>query len=211
MTPSLLLVAALLAAPADTTVADSTATVVATLAPVARPAGIAVPQPPVARSDTTRPRRRAVEVSDAYATRLAIHRYASYTMLPLFAAQYVLGDRLLDQKGDLYAGRRTTPVDDGLRTTHTGVAIGVATLFTVNTVTGLWNLYESRKITEGRGRRTLHTVLMLASDAGFVATGVMGSRANDRGIDEARQHRNVALASMVPAVAGAAIMWFRRD
>ncbi len=199
-----LLAAAALAA-ADTTSADPTST----FTPIARPAGIEVP-PLASASDTTRPRRRAVEVSDAYARRLAVHRYASYTMLPLFAAQYVLGDRLLDQKEALYAGRRTS-TDDGLRSAHTAVAIGVGALFTVNTVTGLWNLYESRTVEPGRGRRTLHTILMLASDAGFVATGVLGSRAGDRGVDEARRHRNVALASMGPAVAGAAIMWFRRD
>lgn len=159
-------------------------------------------------ADTTRP--RAVQVSDAYARRLAIHRYASYAMLPLFATQYVLGDRLIDQKDALYAGRRTEPVGDGLRGAHVATAIGVATLFTVNTVTGLWNLYDGRGTTEGRGIRTAHTVLMLLADAGFVATGVVGNRATEHGPSEARQHRDVALGAMSVAAVGATLMWLRR-
>jgi len=49
-------------------------------------------------SDTPDTRRRvhAVEYSDAYNTRLTIHRLGSYTVLPLVGVEYYLGDRLLN-------------------------------------------------------------------------------------------------------------------
>lgn len=178
-----------------------------TTAPV-DPAIFAMIQPPA--DTTTRRRRRAVQYGDWYARRLTIHRIGSYTMLPLFATQYVLGDRILTQKRDAFDGRGTG-VSEGTRTAHQLAAGGVATLFGVNTVTGLWNLYESRQTVEGRRKRTVHAVLMLAADAGFVATGVLGARAGDRGVSQAETHRNVALGSMALSTASAAMMWFFRD
>ena len=159
-------------------------------------------------ADTVRRRPRAVEYSEGYGRRLAVHRYASYTMVPLFAAQYVLGSRLLDQKNDLFAGRRNEPIDGGLRTAHNVTAAGVGVLFAVNTVTGVWNFREARRDPNGRGRRTAHALLMLAADGGFATTGLLGSRASDNTPRQARQHRNVALGSMAVAAAGASIMWF---
>ena len=50
----------------------------------------------VAVSDTPRVRPHAIEYSDAYNTRLTIHRWGSCTMLPLFASEYYLGNRLLN-------------------------------------------------------------------------------------------------------------------
>ena len=158
-------------------------------------------------SDTAARRRRAVTYSEAYGTRLVVHRYASYAMLPVFATQYVLGDRLLQQKQDVFAGARTVPVDAGLRRTHAAVAIGLASIFAVNTVTGVWNLYEARDDPARRGLRTTHALTMLAADAGFVAVGVLGGRARDGNPADARQHRGVALGSMAVATAGAALMW----
>ena len=156
-------------------------------------------------------RRRAAAQGDWYGRRLTIHRYGSYVMLPLFIAQYTLGSKIFGQKEDQFAGRRLTPIDDGLRNSHRVVAGGVGALFLVNTTTGLWNLIEIRKEPEGRGRRTLHALTMLAADAGFVTTGILGARASDSGMQEARTHRNVALTSFGVATAGAALMWFRRD
>lgn len=149
-------------------------------------------------ADTTRPRRVAVEYSDAYATRLTIHRVASYTMLPLFGAEYILGQRLLDHSSS------TT------RNQHAVVAGAMATLFGVNTITGVWNWWEGRNDENGRTRRTVHTVLMLAADAGFVATGVLANSASGSH-DKALTHRNVAIGSMGIATIGTAIMWFWKD
>ena len=59
----------------------------------------------VSSQDTvpTRRRARAVEVSDAYELRLRIHRYAAYSVIPLFIVQSVAGNQLY--QGDR-AGRR---------------------------------------------------------------------------------------------------------
>lgn len=149
-------------------------------------------------ADTTRPRRVAVEYSDAYATRLTIHRVASYAMLPLFGAEYILGQKLLDNSTSSTGNQ------------HSLVAGAVATLFGVNTITGAWNWWEARNDENGRTRRTVHTVLMLAADAGFAATGMLANSASGSH-DKALTHRNVALGSMGVATIGTAIMWFWKD
>ncbi|HEV2147059.1 MAG TPA: hypothetical protein VGR37_06635 [Longimicrobiaceae bacterium] len=145
----------------------------------------------------TIPPPAVVEYSDWYGRRLAIHRAASYTMLPLFAAQYTAGQRMY--------GNPALPGDDWARRAHRPLAYAVAGLFTLNTATGVWNLWEGRKEPEGRGRRTLHAVLMLAADAGFTATGVLGDRAANQG-GSRTMHRNVALGSMATAIAGYLVM-----
>jgi hypothetical protein len=161
----------------------------------------------IAVHDTVPHRRRAVVYSDAYGTRLTIHRYASYAMLPVFGAQYLLGDRLLRQKEELFAGTRSADIDAGLRRTHAVVAAGLASLFLVNTTTGLWNMYEARNDPAGRGLRNAHALTMLAADAGFVAVAVLGAQATDRAPVDARRHRTVALGSMALSTGGAAMMW----
>lgn len=182
------------------------------LALAANAAAAPVGATPPAPRDTIVPRRpRAVEISDAYARRLAVHRVGSYVMVPLFAAQYALGDRLLDQKRDVFAGRRDGPPSAGLRRTHAATAAGVGVLFVVNTVTGALNWREGRREPTGRTRRTVHALTMLAADAGFVATGVVGARATDGSPADARRHRNVALGAMGVATVGAAMMWLWRQ
>ena len=188
------------AAPADTVVQPADAS------PVARPVAATTDR---AADDTTRPRRHAVEVSDAYATRLAIHRWASYTMPPLFVAEYVLGQKMLNERTDAVQGRGNG-VNPNTRTAHQIVAGGVAALFGINTITGVWNLYETRHQEDGRTLRVVHSVLMLASDAGFAATGLVASNASRGTVDDARLHRNVAIAAMVPATVGAAMMWINQ-
>ncbi|HET7232154.1 MAG TPA: hypothetical protein VFJ16_19260 [Longimicrobium sp.] len=158
------------------------------------PSPAVVPVAPVARADTGQP--RAFEYSDAYGTRLAIHRIASYAMIPLFAAQYAAGDQLM---------RKGSSAPGWARSSHGALAAGVAALFTVNTVTGGWNLIEARHDPEGRTRRTLHGVLMLAADAGFTATGLLANRAeNDAGARDL--HRTVAIGSMGVSLLSYAIM-----
>jgi hypothetical protein len=145
-------------------------------------------------ADTVR-RRHAIQYSDAYAVRLQIHRIGSYTMLPLFAAEYALGQNLLNDSRP----------PSWLKPTHVGVALGVGALFTVNTVTGVLNLWESRSDPADRTRRWLHASLMLASDAGFVWTGAIGQ--NSRTSDARQRHKNVALASIGLSTAGTVMMW----
>ncbi len=159
-------------------------------------------------SATKRKRPRAIEFSRAYDIRLRIHRYGSYTMLPLFATQYTLGSQLLKQREDIQNGTRREGVTHSLNRAHLYTGIGIGALFVSNTTTGLWNLYDQRHNTENRGIRTAHVLTMLLADAGFVATGRMGVNARSGSLADARRHRNVAIASMSVATIGAAMMWF---
>jgi hypothetical protein len=141
---------------------------------------------------------QAIEHSDAYYTRLTIHRYGSYAILPLSALQYYLGSKLIDG---------TT--DSSIKPAHRTTAYAIAGVFAVNTVTGVWNAVEARHDKEGRGRRLLHGGLMLAADAGFAYTGLMLSDdASDLG-EDARRHRNAALVSVGLATTGTLLMWLR--
>lgn len=157
-----------------------------------------------ARRDTGQVRRpRAVEYSDAYYTRLTIHRRGSYAMLPLFAAEYALGQNLMQD---------ASPAS-WMKPTHGLVAGGVGLLFGVNTVTGLWNLWDARQDTTGRTRRTVHSLLMLASEAGFAATAALApgrQQTTDYGtyLHRQRVHRDVAIGSMTLSTLGTALMWF---
>ena len=148
-------------------------------------------------ADTIPRRRHAIQYSDWYEKRLTIHRIGSYTMLPLFGAEYVLGNQLIQG-------------DESYKSAHVAVATGIGALFTVNTVTGAWNWWESRSDPSGRTRRTLHVLTMLASDAGFVWTGAIAGDAQHSN-DNARRHRNVALGSIGVATIGTAMMWLWKD
>jgi hypothetical protein len=151
-------------------------------------------------ADTPRVRRHAVTYSDAYNTRLTIHRIGSYTMLPLFGGEWYLGDRLLNG---------TNP-PSWMKPTHVGVAGALGVLFTVNTVTGAWNLWDSREDPAGRTRRYIHTGLMLASDAGFLWTAAIAGDAKHNH-DAGNRHRDVALGSIGLSTIGTALMWFWKD
>ena len=146
-------------------------------------------------ADTTKKRPRPIEYSDAYNTRLTIHRIGSYTMLPLFAAEYALGQNLMNGNSP-----------DWVRPAHNAVALGVGALFTVNTVTGVWNLWSTRDQPEGRTKRILHSVLMLASDAGFTYTGIVSTDDTKNSSSARTNHRNWAYASMGTALVGYGIM-----
>jgi hypothetical protein len=158
----------------------------------------------LAPADTGERRPRAVEYSDAYYTRLTIHRYASYAELPLFAAEYALGQRILngDRTGDI--------ASSGTRSAHRIVAGGLGALFAVNTVTGVWNLIEARKDPAGRTRRDLHALGMLLADAGFLYTASLAGDARES-VDAANRHRNAAIASIGVATASTLMMWLWKD
>ncbi|MEO7769726.1 MAG: hypothetical protein ABIX19_01770 [Gemmatimonadaceae bacterium] len=147
-------------------------------------------------------RRRSVEVSEWYERRLRIHRYGSYTIYPLFALQAIAGNQL-------YQDPRTAP--DWAKTSHRVGATGLATVFTLNTVTGLWNLWDSRAVEQGRTKRTLHAILMLASDAGFTYAGARLSEDAENSIEKRREHRKWAYGSMATALTGVGLMTVFKD
>ena len=154
-----------------------------------------------AETDTTVTHRRprAIEYSDWYARRLMVHKIGSYVELPLFASEWYLGNKLLNGDGE-----------DSEKNLHGVVAGGLGVLFTVNTITGLWNLYDSRSDPSDRKKKIIHSVLMLASDAGFALTGAV---AGDAGEDEGRGslHQNMAITSMGVATVGTVMMWLWKD
>ena len=181
---------------------DTTATVAA--GPRDLPAGVAL----VAVADTIprRARGKTVQISDAYETRLTIHRIASYATIPLFVAQGLLGAKLYS------ADNGGTSVSDGWRVTHNIVGGAIGVLFAANTVTGSLNWWETRYQPKGRAWRTVHSALMLAADGGlaYAATLGMGSRFTQQ---DRERHKNWAIGSSAVALAGYAMMFsvIRRD
>jgi hypothetical protein len=143
-----------------------------------------------------RPRPVAFEYSDAYHTRRKIHLYASFAMVPLFVTQYALGDSLY------------TNATEDKRTAHIVVGSGIGTLFGINTVTGVWNLWEGRKDPTRRARRLTHGIMMLSADAGFLATAMLAP--GEDGSGNRSTHRAVALTSMGVAVASYVFMLLTR-
>ena len=196
ITPALAFVIAL-AGPADTirVVPDS--------APATIPSRLELPVSLQLEADTTpRRRRKSIEVSEWYERRLRIHRYGAYATIPLFVFQAAAGNELYN-KG--------SGADGWARNGHRVGATALATVFSVNTVTGLWNLWDSRAVPQGRTRRTIHTLLMLASDAGFAYAGIKLSEDAEQSADSRRKHRNLAYTSMGVAVTGAGMMLLWRD
>lgn len=150
--------------------------------------------------DPPDPAPQLIEYSDAYFTRLMIHKWASYLTLPLFGAEYYVGNKLMGNNPPSWA-----------RPTHKALAGGIAGLFVVNTITGGWNLIEGWKDPAGRTSRLIHASLMLLSDAGFVATGMSVPSRDDGlayfpGNNQRQVHRNWATASMVTALVGYVMM-----
>lgn len=165
----------------------------------ARALTAAIPDPQAA----PRPRPMAFEYSDGYRTRLKVHKYASFATLPLFAAQFAVGQKLYNGTGS-----------DSTRSLHGALAAGTGVLFGVNTITGVWNLAEGRKDPNHRTKRMVHGILMAVADAGFVATGLMtpesegGEFGFEGGGTSRSTHRTVALTSMGIATVGYLIMLF---
>ena len=143
-----------------------------------------------------RPRVKAIEVSDWYGKRLTLHRRLSYATIPVFVFQWSAGTQIWDKGPGAPAWARN------------GHGVGAATLagiFTVNTVTGVWNLWESRTA-PGHGRRLLHGVSMLVADAGFTWAGARLSEQAETDFDARRLHRTVALSSIaLTAISGIAM------
>jgi hypothetical protein len=145
----------------------------------------------------TRPRVKAIEVSEWYSRRLAIHRWLSYSTIPLFGFQYAAGNQL-------WTKGQAAP--SWARNGHRVGATALAGVFTVNTVTGLWNLWDSRKAEQGRALRYVHAISMLAADAGFTWAGAKLSEEAETDSDKRALHRQVALTSIGITVASGLMM-----
>ncbi|MEX2152963.1 MAG: hypothetical protein WD825_06450 [Gemmatimonadaceae bacterium] len=155
-------------------------------------------------SDTPPPapsqRVKAIEVSEWYERRLSLHRRLSYTVIPLFAFQYAAGSQIWDKGPD---------APEWAKRGHQIGATALAGVFTVNTVTGLWNLWDSRMVEEGRTRRYLHATSMLLADAGFTWAGAKLSEEAEKDVRKRRLHRTVALSSIGISVTSGLLMKFR--
>ena len=135
--------------------------------------------------------------SDGYRLRATVHKISSLTMVPLLATQGLLGRSLYH-----------TPTQTK-RDWHARVAWGVGGLFAVNTVTGTMNLIEARKDPNGRTLRIAHAALMLAADAGFLATAAMAPEAGGGNFTAQKsRHRAVAFTSAGTATLGYLLMLF---
>src|SRR5215212_5119468 len=186
-TPALALLITL-AGPVDTV------RVVPDSATVAIPSRLELPVSLQSGEDTPpRRRRKSVEIGEWYERRLRIHRYGAYTTIPLFVFQAAAGNELY---------HKSSGAADWARNGHRVGATALATVFSINTVTGLWNLWDSRSAPQGRTRRTIHTLLMLASDAGFTYAGVRLSEQAENNADKRREHRAWAYGSMATALVG---------
>jgi hypothetical protein len=80
-------------------------------------------------------------------------------------------------------------------------------------VTGAWNLFgEGRQDKEGRTLRLVHGLLMMAADAGFVATTLSAPSDHRSGAStfdaDRTKHRNLAIASVSVGTAGYLLMLF---
>jgi hypothetical protein len=123
----------------------------------------------------------------------------SYTVIPIFTAQWIAGERI-------YKHGNEAP--EWANTTHRAGATALAGIFTVNTVTGLWNLWDSRSTPQGRTLRTMHALSMLVADAGFTYAGAKLSKEAETDFNKRREHRTIALTSTGITVASALIMKF---
>jgi hypothetical protein len=159
---------------------------------------------PVPQGDAQPLHAAAIEHSDAYQTRAKIHKYSSFATLPLFAVELALGQSLYNNTPGGNPG--------GNRTAHAFVGAGIVGLFGLNTVTGAWNLFgEGWSDKQGRTRRLVHGLLMMAADVGFLATERSGP--NSRSPRQALTfetdkvtHRNMAIASISVATASYLLM-----
>lgn len=193
-------------APVRSVVADTTVRVASALPPIpiaralmldtslARFAKIAI--------DTPHARPKIIEVSDWYSRRLTIHRWVFYATIPVFAVQWEAGNELFEKSRDAPTWAKTM---------HRVGATALAGMFTVNTVTGAWNWWDSRAVTQGRVFRTIHALTMLGVDAAFTYTGATLSNQAETSAQKRREHRTVALYGIgVTVISGTAMKLWNR-
>jgi hypothetical protein len=196
MRPLLVLVFAVLIVPAHRAAAQDEGPLHAAIAAAASAATLPLsgaddPQSPA-------PRRVAFEYSEAYQTRAKIHKYASIATLPLFATEFALGQSLYNKSSE------------GKKGAHVAIGTGIVGLYGVQAVTGVWNLVEAKKDPNGRKRRVVHSILMLASGAGFAITPMVAPGERERfesgGGGSRGTHRAVAFTSIGIGTAGYLLM-----
>ena len=138
----------------------------------------------------------AIEYSDAHETRAKIHKYASWATLPLLGTEFWLGQKLYDDPNSLTSN---------LRGVHGAVGAGLIGFFSVQSVTGMWNLLEARSA-PGHTKRLVHGLIMLAAEGGLVAAAASapGNSRNDLINFDANRatHRNIAVVSIGVGTAG---------
>jgi hypothetical protein len=153
-------------------------------------------------SQQTAPRPVAIEYSDGHLMRAKIHKYTSLATLPLLATEFYLGQSLYNDPNSLSSGKRGV---------HGAVGAGLIGVFGVNSVTGAWNLLESRQA-PGHTKRLVHGLLMLASEGGFVASAVTAPGGGRNGLvtfdADKSTHRTIAITSIGLATAGYLMMLF---
>ena len=177
---------------------------VATPADTSPPAPAVIPAVPLtvqmpADTGRRRPRPMAIEHSDAYYTRLTIHRDLSYAIYPLYALQYIAGR-------ELWAKSRDAPT--WAKTGHRVGATLLVGVFGANTVTGLWNLWDDRHQADGRVLRTVHALTMLTADAAFsYAGGTLATQAQNS-IAKRREHVAITISAMGLTTLSALMMTF---
>jgi hypothetical protein len=140
---------------------------------------------------------KAFSYDNGHYTRQKIHKYASLATLPLFVAEGIVGEKLMNE----------TNTNNSLRGAHSALTAGMGVLFGAESIFGIWNMWDARKDPNGHSKRMIHGILMLAADAGFVATAVSAPKhqTNAQGvrtIGDASTHRNIAFASMGIATVG---------
>jgi len=146
---------------------------------------------------TPRPRPKVVEISDWYYRRLTIHRIVAYATVPVFGLQWAAGDQLY---------RKGSDAPTWAKSMHRAGATALAGMFTVNTVTGLWNLWDSRSVPDHRALRTVHALTMLAADAAFTYAGAKLSNEAETSASKRQLHRTIALSAMgVTVLSGVAM------
>jgi hypothetical protein len=151
------------------------------------------------QSPTARP--VAIEYSDAYYLRAKIHKYASFATLPLFATEVALGQSVYNDPNARASASRNA---------HIAVGTAMTGLFAVNTVTGVWNMWEGRNEPSHHRLKLIHGILMLGADAGFVATFASGpgGRASSTHDAQKQTHRSIALTSIGLATGSYLLMLF---
>jgi hypothetical protein len=169
-------------------------------APTARAQDGQVPAPQ-AEQPAPDARPKAIEYSDAYETRAKIHKYASFATLPLFATEVALGQSIYNDPNARNSASRNA---------HIAVGTAITGLFAVNTVTGVWNMWESRNDPAHHKLKLIHGILMLGADAGFVATFATGpgGRASTTLDSQKQTHRAIALTSIGVATGSYLLMLF---